>query len=197
MTILDKVIAAVTPPESDEARAEARAKARAAAGGGGWLAMVLEHHLQIESAFAAVKTANSAAEQRAAQKQLALLLTGHSNAEEAVLYPAIALSGEKADSVKAYTEQSAAKVQLAALDDLEPMTQDYLDKLEHIRGAVEHHVYEEEGTWFPQLRQSADAAMQGRLTQRYTEEYERYMGSGGGASASYASSTSSINAMAD
>lgn len=26
-----------------------------------------------------------------------------------------------------------------------PLSQDYLDKLEHIRGAVAHHVYEEEG----------------------------------------------------
>jgi hypothetical protein len=175
MTIIDKVIAAVTPPESEEARAEARAKAREAADGAGWLAMVLDHHLQIEAAFEAVKTATSAGAQRAAQKQLALILTGHSNAEEAVLYPAMALSGEKTDSASAYTQQSAAKVQMAALDDLEPMTQDYLDKLEHIRGAVAHHVYEEEGTWFPQLRQGVDPTMQGKLTKRYREEFERYM----------------------
>jgi hypothetical protein len=31
MSILDKVVAAVTPPESEEARAEARAKAQSAA----------------------------------------------------------------------------------------------------------------------------------------------------------------------
>lgn len=182
MTILDKVIAAVTPPESDEDRAKARAKARAAAISGGWLAMVLEHHLQIEAAFAAVKNAGSATAQRAAQKQLALVLTGHSNAEEAVLYPALALNDEKSGSTMAYSEQSAAKVQMAALDELEPMTQDYLDKLEHIRGAVAHHVYEEEGTWFPALISSSDPAMQGKLTKRYREEFERYMtGSGVGA----------------
>ncbi|MBZ8139670.1 hypothetical protein CLD22_07120 [Rubrivivax gelatinosus] len=174
MTILDKVIAAVTPPESDEARAEARAQARAAAGGG-WLAMVLAHHVQIETAFEAVRNATSASAQRAEQKQLALILTGHSNAEEAVLYPAMALAGEKGDATTAYTEQSTAKMQMAELDELEPMTQDYLDKLEHIRGAVAHHVFEEESTWFPALRRSADPAMQGKLTKRYREEFERYM----------------------
>jgi hypothetical protein len=181
MGVLDRVIAAVTPPESDDARAEARAKARAAAGGGGWLAMVLDHHLQIEDAFTAVKNATSAAAQRAAQKKLALILTAHSNAEEAVLYPAIALNGEKGDSATAYTQQSAAKVEMAALDELEPLTQDYLDKLEHIEGAVAHHVYEEEGTWFLALRQTADAPMQGKLTRRYREEFERYIGGGGAA----------------
>src|ERR1700749_2629367 len=41
LSIVDKVIAAVTPPESEEARMKAREKARAAAGPGDWLAMVL------------------------------------------------------------------------------------------------------------------------------------------------------------
>jgi hypothetical protein len=47
MSILDKVVAAVTPPESEDARKEARAKARGAARPGDWLSMVLDHHLQI------------------------------------------------------------------------------------------------------------------------------------------------------
>jgi hypothetical protein len=56
------------------------------------------------------------------------------------------------------------------------MTQDYLDKLEHIRGAVAHHVYEEEGTWFLELKQKASSAEQARLSQRYEEEFSRYVG---------------------
>jgi hemerythrin superfamily protein len=179
MTILDKVIAAVTPPETDADRAQARDKARSASTGNDWLALVLAHHLEIEQAFLAVSSAGNASAQRAAQKQLATILTGHANAEETVLYPALALGGEKGDSHKAYTEQSAARVQMAALDDLEPLTQDYLDQLEQIRTAVAHHVYEEEGTWFPQLRQSTDTVTQTRLTQRYREEFERYMGNTG------------------
>ena len=59
MSILDKVIAAVTPPESEDARREAREKAQAAASPGDWLSMVLEHHKHIETAFAAVKAANT------------------------------------------------------------------------------------------------------------------------------------------
>ena len=82
--------------------------------------MTIEHHQQIEAGFDAVKAAAGADARRAAQKQLALILTGHSLAEEVVLYPAMALSDQKAHSGEAYTEQSAAKVQLAALDDLEP-----------------------------------------------------------------------------
>jgi hypothetical protein len=179
MSLFDKVIAAVTPPESDEARREARAKAAAAARPGDWLSMVLQHHEQIEAAFAAVKQAGTPAAQIAAQKKLALLLTGHSNAEESVLYPALTKVDEKGHAGMAYTEQAAAKTQMALLEDLEPMSQDYLDKLEHIRGAVAHHVYEEEGTWFLELKEKAGPADQARMAQRYQEEFSRYVGSDG------------------
>lgn len=177
MSIIDKVVAAVTPPESEESRRDARAKAMSAASPGTWLAMVLEHHEAIEAAFAAVKAATTPAAQVAAQKKLATLLTGHSVAEEAALYPALADAGEKGHATMAYTEQSAAKLQMGLLEKLEPLTQDYLDKLEHIRGAVAHHMYEEEGNWFIDLREKVPLADQNRLTARYQEEFTRYVGS--------------------
>ncbi len=176
MSVLDKVIAAVTPPESEESRKEARAKAQAAAQPGDWLSMIVTHHQQIEAAFAAVKLANTAATRVAAQKKLGVILTGHSNAEESVIYPALTVANEKGHATMAYTEQSAAKTQMALLENLAPMTQDYLDKLEHIRGAVAHHVYEEEGTWFPEHKAKASAADQSKLTARYAEEFNRYVG---------------------
>jgi hemerythrin superfamily protein len=175
MGLLDKVVAAVTPEASDKDRADAHARARAASGGSGWLAMALDHHELIEAAFASVKEAASTSARREAQKDLALLLTGHSNAEEAVLYPAMALSDQKGHASSAYTEQSAAKVQLAALDDLDPMSDDYLDKLEHLRAAVMHHVFEEESEWFPKLKGAGDSSSQSRMSRRFREEFERYM----------------------
>jgi len=174
MSILDKVVAAVTPLESDEERIEARTKARNAATEGDWLSLVLDHHGQIEAAFAAVKVAPDASRRLAAQKRLALILTGHSIAEEAVIYPALVKADEESHSTKAYTEQSAAKVQMALLEDLDPMSQEYLDKLEHIRGAVAHHVYEEEGEWFVDLKTKMPAADQAKITFRYQQEFLRY-----------------------
>jgi hypothetical protein len=176
MTIIDQIVAAVTPPESEESRREAREKAMAAATAGDWLSVVLEHHQNIEAAFAAVKEATTAVAQVAAQKKLATILTGHSVAEEAVLYPALADAGEKAHATKAYTEQSAAKIQMGLLEKLTPLSQDFLDKLEHIRGAVAHHMYEEEGNWFLDIKQNVPSAEQARLTARYLEEFKRYVG---------------------
>jgi hypothetical protein len=176
MSIVDKVIAAVTPPESAQARAEARSKARAAAGTADWLAQILDHHVQIEAQFQKVKEATESTTQRAELKLLGALLTGHSMAEEAAIYPALAAADEKGHATTAYTEQSAAKLQMGLLEMLPPLSQEFMDKLEHIRGAVAHHVYEEEGNWFVDLAHSGKVD-QARLTVRYQEEFERYMGS--------------------
>ena len=91
MSILDKAVAAVTPPESEEARLKARAKTRASTTKDDWLGMARNHHEQIEMALAAVKAASDAASRASTLKVLATLLTGHSLAEEAALYPALAM----------------------------------------------------------------------------------------------------------
>lgn len=176
MSMLDKVVAAVTPMESDEKRREARNKARAAAGTSDWLSMILQHHDHIDIAFDTVKAAHDPASVRAALKELALILTGHSNAEESVIYPALAWCGEKGSASMGYTEQAAAKTQAGELEYLDPMSQEFAEKLEHLRGAVLHHMYEEESSRFIELKQKMPAAQQTQLTQRFREEFERYIG---------------------
>ncbi|WP_295684144.1 hemerythrin domain-containing protein [uncultured Nevskia sp.] len=182
MSIIDKVVAAVTPPESDHARAKARRKAQQQAEPDTWLAMVLKHHEQIEAAFDAVEKAKSLEQRRATQKWLAVILTGHAIAEEVTLYPALASHGEKTRTELAYQEQSAAKGETAALEELDPLSDDYNDKLAHIRGAVAHHMYEEEGTWFLKLQEKASPETIARLTRRYEEEFNRYVGGDSSAS---------------
>ncbi len=173
MSIVDKMLGALTPPESEEARAKATAKARAAATPGDWLSMALDHHGQIRSAFERAKTAVSAQDRLAAFKALATVLNGHSLAEEVVLYPALAKNGEKAHAGLAYTEQTTAKMQMAELERINPADAAWRDKLEHIQGAVLHHMFEEEGTWFLELKEKAPD--QDFLTKRFAEEYGRYV----------------------
>jgi hypothetical protein len=181
MSLLDKAIAAVTPPVSEDKRQEARDKARASAEPGDWLSQILDHHEEIEDAFAETKAATTADARRAAQKRLAVLLNGHSMAEEAVIYPALAEAGKLGHANTAYTEQAAAKMQLAALETLDPLSDDYLDKLGHLEGAVATHVYQEEDDWFQYLRAFASAEVQARATARYGEEYRRYIEGGSSA----------------
>lgn len=174
MSVVDKVLGAITPPVSDETRAEAKAKARAAAQPGDWLSLVLDHHREIESCFEEGRRATAADDRLRAMKKLALVLNGHSLAEEVVLYPALAQAGEKGHAGHAYTEQTTAKMQMAELENIAPSTEAWLDKWEHIRGAVLTHIYEEESSWFLDLKRKGEH--QDRLTARYTEEFQRYVG---------------------
>jgi hypothetical protein len=178
MSILDKAIAAITPPVSDDKRQEARDKARASCEPGDWLSQILDHHEEIEDAFAEVRGASTADARRAAQKRLGVLLNGHSMAEEAVIYPALAQAGKLGHANTGYTEQAAAKMQLAALETLDPLSDDYLDKLGHLEGAVATHVYQEESDWFQYLKAFASAEAQAHATARYSEEYGRYIDGG-------------------
>jgi hypothetical protein len=175
MTILDKVVAAVTPMESEEARQQAHAQARAAADGSDWLGQILDHHEAINSAFAAVKAAADGVGRKAALAELAVLLSAHANAEEAVIYPALIYFGHKTHGTAGYTEQAGAKANLGELEYLDPLSQEFADKLEHVRGAVAHHVYEEEHDRFLDLKKIS-AADQMRLTKRYSEEFARFSG---------------------
>jgi hypothetical protein len=178
MSIIDKAIAAMTPPVSEDKRQAARDKARASAEPGDWLSQILDHHEAIEDAFAEIKAASTADARRAAQKRLGVLLNGHSMAEEAVIYPALAEAGKLGHANMAYTEQAAAKMQLAALETLDPLSEDYLDKLGHLEGAVATHVYQEESDWFQYLKEFASVEAQAHATARYSEEYSRYIDGG-------------------
>jgi hypothetical protein len=177
VSFIDKVVAAVTPPENEAKRREARAKARAAAGQNDWLAQVLRHHEQIEALFGAVRATRDVTSRQNALEELALILTRHANAEEAVIYPALVHFGHKVHGMAGYTEQAGAKANMGQLEYLDPMSSEFLNKLEHIRSAVAHHMYEEEGDRFLDLK-NLPASDQARLTARYMEEFDRYMDAG-------------------
>jgi hypothetical protein len=90
MSVFDKAVAAVTPAESEEMRRDVRTRARGAAVPGDWLLKVLDYHERIETAFVAMRSGTNAVASVAARKRVAVVLTGHANAEESVIYPALA-----------------------------------------------------------------------------------------------------------
>jgi hypothetical protein len=174
VSIIDKIAAAVTPLPHAEKRAKATAAARQAASPGDWLSLVLDHHDQIRAAFEAGRAAKTAAERKEAFQALAMVLNGHSLAEEVVLYPALGHADHKAQAAQAYLEQTVAKNQMAELERIPPSQKAWLDKWEHIEGAVLTHMFEEESGWFLTLREEAEDTR--HLTARYAEEFERYVG---------------------
>jgi Hemerythrin HHE cation binding domain len=174
MSFLDKIAASVMPAASAEDRLSARQNAAALARGDDWLGQILDHHRAIEAALERGMSAAGFAERKAALKQICTLLTGHSTAEEAVIYPAIVEHSGKAHATMAYEEQAMTKVQLYKLEQIDPTSDDWRDKLEHIQSAIAQHVYQEESEWFPDVVRNAPQSVQDLLTNRYREEFQRY-----------------------
>jgi hypothetical protein len=182
MSWLDKIGSTVFPLASDEKRAEARRKAEELARSNQWLAQILAHHKAIEQCFEDALSATSVDSRRHAMKELARLNTGHSIAEEVTVYPALVehngMIGGKVQAMLAYEEQQMTKIQQAMLEKLDPMSAEWRTKLEHIKSAVQQHVYEEEGSRFAELAKALSPGEAARLSRRYAEEFERYCGSG-------------------
>jgi hypothetical protein len=61
---------------------------------------------------------------------------------------------------------------------MDPMSEEYLDKLGHLEGAVKTHVYQEESDWFVDMKRDAPADAQAHATARYKEEAGRYFDGG-------------------
>jgi hypothetical protein len=173
MSFFDKMIATMMPPESEEDHARARREARSETMPGDWLDQVLQHHEQIEAAFARAGNATGSAERTRELNRLAALLTAHSSAEETVIYPQLS-HDHKLHLTLACEEQQAVKVELSLLELLDPLSADWVDKLGHVKGAVAHHVYEEEGNRFLRLKRELPAEAQTHMTTRYREEIGRY-----------------------
>jgi hypothetical protein len=182
MSWLDKIGSTIFPLASDEKRAQARRTAEGLARSNQWLAQILAHHKAIEQCFEDALSATDIDSRRHAVKELARLNTGHSIAEEVTVYPALienkGMIGGKVQATLAYEEQQMTKIQQAMLEMLDPMSEEWRTKLEHIKSAVQQHVYEEEESRFPELAQALSPGESARLSRRYAEEFERYCGSG-------------------
>jgi F0F1-type ATP synthase delta subunit len=178
MSWLDKIGSTIFPLASEEKRAEARRKAEELARDNQWLAQIVAHHKAIEQCFADALGATSREARQHAMKELARLNTGHSIAEEVTVYPLLVqhngVIGGKIQATLAYEEQQMTKIQQAMLEQLDPMTEEWREKLEHIQSAVQQHVYEEENHRFAELAKALSPGEAARLARRYSEEFERY-----------------------
>lgn len=143
---------------------------------GDWLSCALEHHDHIRAAFATARRAPAGGSRIAAMKGLGVILTGHSLAEEVVLYPALVAIDAAKHAQTAYAEQTDAKIQMAALERLSPESPDWVAQLEQIQAAVLEHMEQEESAFFIEIKEAYPD--QAKLTARYREEFERYTRTG-------------------
>ncbi|MEQ5787885.1 hemerythrin domain-containing protein [Erythrobacter sp. NFXS35] len=173
MSLLDRLAATLTPAASDEERRETRLGFEKIAEGQLFAEDILRQHKQIEQLFAQARSASGPAAQ-AAVTELSLLLNAHAMAEEAVIYPEVSENSGKTHAGMAYEEHVMTKVQLAKLQKLEPGSEEWIEKLDHIESAVQQHIHQEEGSWLPDVIRNAPLEIRQRMSVEYRNYFDRF-----------------------
>lgn len=104
------------------------------------------------------------------------LLTAHSRAEEAEVYPA-AREACGADEVKHSQEEHLEADQLAAeVASADPESEDFVTKLQALIDAVTHHMEEEESTVLPGMRDRMEADALSTLGEAFLSSRAEHLG---------------------
>lgn len=118
------------------------------------VALIVQDHRDMQQIFTRLRSGQG--DRRLLFQQMAALLTAHSRAEEAEVYPAIAAAGDSQDVAHAREEHAEADELLTALREMDADSAEFETKLSKLIDAVLHHMEEEESTALPALRDGAD-----------------------------------------
>jgi hemerythrin superfamily protein len=108
---------------------------------------------------------------------LASLLTAHSRAEEAEVYPvAKSEAGETDEVAHSQQEHAEAEQLLKQLTECDPESARFDEVLTKVVESVTHHVEEEESNVLPGMRKRMDAARLGDLGKAFATSRARHLG---------------------
>jgi hemerythrin superfamily protein len=119
------------------------------------IALLKDDHRAVERLFKEYEGASGEGRKEKLARKICLELIVHTTIEEEIFYPA---SNGKIDEdllKEAYVEHDAAKVLIAEIEAGSGQTDDFFDaKVQVLSEQIEHHVKEEEGELFPQVRKA-------------------------------------------
>lgn len=104
------------------------------------------------------------------------LLTAHSRAEEACVYPAAADAGIAEDVEHSQKEHLEADQLAAEVAQADPTSPGFEEKLNKLIEAVTHHVGEEESTLLPEMREKMAASQLDELGQAFLDSRREHLG---------------------
>lgn len=120
------------------------------------IAVLRQQHREVEKLFEDFSKAGEGAARtrRRLVDRMIAALSQHASIEEQYFYPAVRHEVEPArdDVLEALEEHHVVKWQLQELEDLDPSDERFEAKVTVMMENVRHHVHEEEGTLFPEVR---------------------------------------------
>ncbi|WP_410790095.1 hemerythrin domain-containing protein [Kribbella sp. C-35] len=137
--------------------------------------LIMQDHREVERLFDELK---SSPEKRPnLLPVLTTLLTAHSRAEEAEVYPVAASeAGEKEEVSHSQQEHIEADQLLAKLAETDPAAPDFERVLQNLVDAVSHHVEEEETKVLPGMRSNLSEERRTELGEAFAASRKQHLG---------------------
>jgi hemerythrin superfamily protein len=137
--------------------------------------LIMQDHREVERLFDELKTHPE--KRPLLIPTLTSLLTAHSRAEEAEVYPvARDEAGEAEEVAHSQEEHAEAEQLLARLAKTDPQSPQFDEVLTEVVEAVTHHVEEEESTVLPGMRQRLTDARRAELGKAFAASRAEHMG---------------------
>ena len=140
--------------------------------------MLEADHREVEKLFETFEKATSARQQRAIFNEIADKLAVHAAIEEQHFYPAAKTDDTEDLLLEAVEEHLAAKRLIADLLRLPANEESFAAKVTVLKEQIEHHVEEEEGELFPQVRDLLDDETLDALEQEMAATKEELLAKG-------------------
>ncbi len=119
------------------------------------IVMLREDHKQVRALFREFgKSSTTDARKKKLVQEIIELLTVHTYIENEVMYPRVRelLPDLEDDVLESYEEHHVADVLVMELDAMSPSDERFEAKTTVLIENVTHHIEEEEGEWFPKVR---------------------------------------------
>lgn len=142
--------------------------------------LIMQDHREVERLFRELK--QNPDKRPLLVPVLASVLTAHSRAEEAEVYPVAKKdAGEDEEIEHSQREHAEAEQLLAKLVSTNPATEEFDRVLNELVEAVTHHVEEEESTVLPGIRRRLDDQRRAELGKAFVASRAQHMGDQPGA----------------
>jgi hemerythrin superfamily protein len=139
------------------------------------IALLKEDHRAVEKLFKEFEDAKGEGRKEKLAQRICLELSIHTKIEEEIFYPACDGKVDEDLLKEAHVEHDAAKLLMAEIEGGSGQSDDFFDaKVQVLGEEIDHHVKEEEGELFPQVRK-ADIDLKGLGEQLATRKKQLMM----------------------
>jgi Hemerythrin HHE cation binding domain len=129
-------------------------------------------HREVQALLKSLQNSKDASERTRLVKSIKAALVPHTKAEEKVVYDAVistAEVGAETDGYEGYLEHEWASKTLERLEAADPLSSEHKAAAKVLKELVDHHIKEEEGNVWRDVREHFDAADRVRMNEEFEE----------------------------